>query len=104
MSSPSTRLEDMKDMATFIAVVVRNAVETFHTKHLSDAQMSELNQIVRDSAFTALHAARLRGASETARAWRDYQLEHIPPYWESPELLDGYVRAMSLHGEDLDAV
>ncbi len=104
MSSPNTRLEDMKGMAKFIAIVVRNAMESFHVKHLSDAEMRELYPIIRNAIFTALHAARLRGTSETARAWRDSQLQHIPSYWESPELLEAYVKSMKRRGEDIDAV
>lgn len=94
----------MKGMAKFIAIVVRNAMESFHVKHLSDAEMRELNPIIRNATFTALHAARLRGISETARGLRDSQLQRIPPYSESPELLEGYVESMTRTGEDLEAV
>ena len=33
------------EMAKLIAAVVRNSMEDFHCKHLSDAQMKELNPI-----------------------------------------------------------
>jgi hypothetical protein len=58
MSKPVTNLEDMKTMSLFIAVVIRNAMEDFHVKHLSDAQMRELNPIIRNAVFTAVHATR----------------------------------------------
>jgi hypothetical protein len=94
----------MKEMSTFIAIVVRNAMEDFHVKHLSDAQMRELNPIIRSAVFTALHAARSRGRSETARGWIDSQLQHIPPYWEQPELLPEYRNFLEQGGEDVAAI
>jgi hypothetical protein len=35
---------DMKIFSKYIAMVVRNAMEDFHCKHLSEAQMKELDQ------------------------------------------------------------
>lgn len=35
--------------AMYIAMVVRNAMEDFHAKHLSDTQMAELNPIIRNA-------------------------------------------------------
>lgn len=88
-----TNPNDPKSMSMFIAIVVRNAMEDFHVKHLTDAQMRELNPIIRSAVFTALHAAGSMDRSKTARAWVDFQSMYIPAYWEEPELLEGYVTA-----------
>jgi hypothetical protein len=97
-------VDDLKAMAKFVAIVVRNAMESFHADHLSDAQMRELNPLIRNAIFTALHAARMKARSETASHWIDSQIQHIPSYWESPELLEGYVQSMERFGEDLKVV
>jgi hypothetical protein len=55
----STRPEPVKEdqqLANFIAMVVRNAMEDFHCQHLTDDQMKELNPIIRNAICTALHA------------------------------------------------
>jgi hypothetical protein len=100
-SKPSTNFEDMKTMSIFIAVVIRNAMEDFHVKHLSDVQMRELNPIIRNAVFTAVHATRSMDWSEAARAYVDYLSQHIPPYWEQPELLIGYLQSLERRGEDV---
>ena len=41
--------EVMRYQAKYISIVIRNAMEDFHTKHLSDAQMKELNPIIRNA-------------------------------------------------------
>lgn len=56
---------------------------------LTDAQMSELNPIIRNAIYTVLNACEHHESEE----WRDRYLEAqrrlIPGYWEEPELLDG---------------
>ena len=47
-------LEDDNLLAKAIASVVRNQMEDFHYKYLSDEQMKELNPIIRNSIYTAL--------------------------------------------------
>ncbi len=85
----------------FIAIVIRNAMEHFHVKHLSDAQMRELNPIIRNAVFTALHALRNASRSDGVRSYVQYQSKHIPAYWEEPQLLTGYVDALERPGEDV---
>ncbi len=46
----------VQKQAMYIAKVVRDCMEGFHCEHLSDAQMRELNPIVRNAICTALHA------------------------------------------------
>ena len=52
-------LKDEKSVALYISMVVRNAMEDFHGKHLSDAQMKEINPIIRNAVYTALYALSL---------------------------------------------
>ena len=76
----------------FIAMVVRNAMEDFHCEHLSDEQMEEVNPIIRNAVYTALHAFQHYERSPQAREFADFHSRSIPGYWESPELMDNYVR------------
>ena len=41
-------------VAKLIAALVRNSMENFHCKYLSDAQMKELNPIIRNAIYTAM--------------------------------------------------
>ena len=79
--------EARQNWATYIAMVVRNAMEDFHTKHLSDEQMKELNPIIRNAIYTALYAYDHQGESSTARDFVEFQVSMIPEYREEPELL-----------------
>lgn len=77
----------MKSQAKYISIVIRNTMEDFHTKHLSDAQMKELNPLIRNAVYTAIYALHYSDKSERAKEFRDYQASMIPGYWEEPELL-----------------
>jgi hypothetical protein len=79
------------DIAKIIAIYIRNGMEDFHCKNLSDAQMKELNPIIRNSIVTALHVMRHMADSEAAKKSSDFSLRCIPSYWEEPELLPDYV-------------
>ena len=81
----------IQPVAAYIAMVVRNAMEDFHCAHLSDAQMKELNPIVRDGICTALHALENRRRSKTAEAFVRMTLRMIPGYWEEAQLMDDYL-------------
>ena len=87
-------LRDEKSVALYIAMVVRNAMEDFHVKHLSDAQMKELNPIIRNAVYTALRALSLAKKSEMARNYVGFQLQLIPDYWEEPQLLEDFRQAV----------
>ena len=56
MSSPIDKeiQNGLKSQSKIISIVIRNAMEDFHTKHLSDDQMKELNPIIRNAVYTAL--------------------------------------------------
>ncbi len=74
-----------------IAMQVRNSMEEFHCKYLSDDQMRELNPIVRNAIYQAIRSSylvrnglnddqHLVGLAEIHR-W----LVMVPNYWEPPE-------------------
>ena len=83
-------IQGMKDYAKYIAIVVRNAMEDFHCKYLSDEQMKELNPIIRNAIYTAIYAYETHKQSDLSRQFVDYHLMSIPQYWEEPELLKGF--------------
>lgn len=80
-----------QEMAMFIAMVVRNAMEDFHCRHLSDEQMKELNPIIRNAIGTALHALNRCRSSPGAESFVNFHTRSIPKYWEPPELLQDFV-------------
>ena len=67
--------------AKLLAVSVRNAMEKFHIKYLSDEQMKELNPIIRNAIYTAL--VNINNDMSSIAFYEQY----IPPYWEDCELL-----------------
>ena len=89
--SPRPVKEDQK-LASYIAMVIRNAMEDFHCQHLNDDQMKELNPLIRNAICTALHAFNNYEHADAAARFVDYNFGMIPSYWEKPELLDGYVQ------------
>jgi hypothetical protein len=83
-------LELLEAQTMYIAMVVRNAMENFHHRYLSDAQMKELNPIIRNAVFTALYAHKTVIESERSMEFMKYHIDMIPKYWEKPELLKGF--------------
>jgi hypothetical protein len=67
--------------AKLIAANVRNNIEDFHCKYLSDAQMKELNPLIRDAIYTAM--VNMTEKPE----YIDFYHKHVPPYWEDCELI-----------------
>lgn len=93
MSTAQPKLDDAtQEFAKLISIVVRNAMEDFHCEHLSDEQMRALNPIIRNAVATALHAFNNYAISDAARRFLDFHGRCIPSYWETPELLAGYVK------------
>ncbi|OHB58801.1 MAG: hypothetical protein A2Y12_00165 [Planctomycetes bacterium GWF2_42_9] len=82
--------EALKLHTMFIAMVIRNAMEDFHCKYLSDAQMKELNPIIRNAVFTALYAQQTMLKSERSLDFVNSNIEMVPNYWEQPEFLKGF--------------
>ena len=83
-------IEDQK-LASYIAMVVRNAMEDFHCEHLTDDEMKELNPIIRNAICTALHAFNCYEQSDAAASFVEFNLRMVPTYWEPPELLEDYL-------------
>jgi len=80
---PDTKIREQENyLAKLIAAVVRNAMESFHCKYLSDAQMKELNPIIRNAIYTALVKF-----DEDPDKMGSYYEQFIPDYWEDCELL-----------------
>jgi hypothetical protein len=84
------KLDYLRLSIRFISIVVRNAMEDFHSKYLSDEQMRELNPIIRNAIYTALYAQQTMSKSEKIEEFVREQWAMIPEYWEQPELLKGF--------------
>ena len=78
--------EELKMTAMYVAMVVRNVLEDFHCRHLSDKQMMELNPLIRDAIYSALYARAHVVDSPSARHFLQYHMDSIPGYWEMPRL------------------
>jgi hypothetical protein len=81
-------------VAKVLAMEVRNSMEDFHVKHLTDEQMRELNPIIRNAIFSALVLLECAGEesdrerNQNALVGVSRLLTMIPEYWEEPELND----------------
>lgn len=80
----------IQEIAMYIAIVVRNDMENFHVAHLSDAQMAELNPIIRNAIYTALHVLKFYDKDAAAKAFADSANRNIPDYWEPPQITDDF--------------
>ena len=80
--------------AGFIAMAVRNAMENFHCKHLTDEQMAELNPLIRDAIYTALWAEANYEDSEECRQFVNFQIFAIPKYWELPKFWKRFLSSL----------
>ncbi len=79
-------LDQLAIGAKIYAMIVRNAMEDFHCKYLSDAQMRELNPIVRNAIYTALYCM-LNYEDPECRRWLSETEDAIPDDWPEPMLL-----------------
>ena len=69
-------INDKNLLAKTIAAFVRNSMEDFHVKYLTDEQMKELNPIIRNAIYTILQREELL---------LGYFLTYVPDYWEDCE-------------------
>lgn len=74
---------NLVDTSMIIAMAVRNQMEDFHVEHLTDAQMKELNPIIRNAIFSVLTAMR-----QDDQITLGFLKAMIPEYWEPPQLVD----------------
>jgi hypothetical protein len=86
----------VREQATYIAKVVRGSMEDFHCEHLSDAQMRELNPIIRNVICTSLHAVVTHDEYEASRYFVEESVRGIPDYWESPQLTGDFLGLVEL--------
>lgn len=89
---PPAPCEEMKSMARYIAMAVRNELETFHIQHVPDDLMPELNRTIRNAILTALYAAYHGESNPFALQFFRFQRKCIPVYWEPPVLLEDFSR------------
>jgi len=87
-------LTETRELAMYLASVVRNAMEDFHCRHLSDEQMKELNPIIRNAIYTALYARENYNRSLAAQSFVDFSVRLIPHYWEDPTLTDDFLESV----------
>ena len=99
MNVPPLATKEDQQLASYIAMVVRNAMEDFHCQHLTDEQMKQLNPLIRNAVCTALHAFNNYELADAAARFVDYHFRMIPKYWEEPELLEGYTRMWRRDGD-----
>lgn len=87
------KLDSDQRAALIISMHVRNEMEEFHIQHLSDTQMKELNQIIRNAVFDAIQFGK--GFEEQSKKKQYSGLMYsqfawlvmmIPDYWEIPTL------------------
>ena len=80
----------LQHQAKYVAIVVRNAMEEFHSKSLSDEQIKELNPIIRNPIYTALYTTHYYRESANVKAFISQQSSMIPTYWEEPKFIEGF--------------
>ena len=90
---PQNLKEGLIAWTKIIAVNVRNKMEDFHIKYLSDEQMKELNPIIRQAIYEVLRQFYFlkKGSQEQqhiALVKILGRLAMIPDYWEDPELTE----------------
>lgn len=84
------KLDQKVQLALIMAMHVRNEMEDFHIRHLSDEQMKELNPIIRQAIYDILIYLEIAYHSDNqdlknaAIRILEYQKFLIPDYWELP--------------------
>lgn len=72
------------------AMYIRNEMESFHSEHLSDEQMKELNPIIRQAIYNMLRFVEIASKKNNSAMKRaaikeiEFQIMLIPDYWEMP--------------------
>lgn len=84
---------ELEEDARLIALHVRNELEDFHVKHLTDEQMRELNPIIRNAILDGL--VMLLAGGEGPLGTKNAQFMAflsllMPGYWEPAELSQQY--------------
>lgn len=67
---------------------IRNEMENFHSEHLSDEQMRELNPIIRQATYDILRHLKFASGDEksdekiVAQGVINFLIQSVPDYWE----------------------
>ncbi|HUD05481.1 MAG TPA: hypothetical protein VMR18_00970 [Candidatus Saccharimonadales bacterium] len=77
-----SQLKPRQQTVMLIAIYVRNAMEDFHVKNLSDAHMKELNKIIRQSLYEIM--TKIEDEKTNSRDLM-YLVWLTPSYWEIPD-------------------
>jgi hypothetical protein len=90
---PKKAKEALQTWAKVIAMHARNEMEDFHCRHLSDAQMKELNPIIRKAICETLRQLYfLKKGTKKQRLVSIQSIHHLflllPDYWEDPDLTE----------------
>ena len=90
---PKNAKEALQTWAKVIAMHVRNEMEDFHCRHLSDEQMKELNPIIRKASYETLRQLYfLKKGTKKQRLVAVQSIHHLflllPDYWEAPDLTE----------------
>ena len=87
-----SELDRTMQISLLISMGIRNEMEGFHSEHLSDSQMKELNPIIRQAVYNILTYLKLANPTnnndENKPAAERILNEHakqIPEYWELPD-------------------
>src|SRR5262249_37204518 len=83
----------LQTWAKLLAMHVRNEMEDFHCKHLDDAQLRELNPIIRKAIYQTLrNLFFLKKGTKKQRLVAIQQIHFVflslPDYWEDPDLTE----------------
>src|SRR5882672_11236101 len=88
-----SKLTAAQQLTLLIAMHVRNEMEDFHSEHLSDAQMKQLNPIIRQAIFDVVSFTDMQPKTETEKKQAgqaiDWLIKMPPEYWEIPEKTSG---------------
>jgi len=91
--SDFSQLTPAQQLTLLIAMHVRNEMEDFHVKHLSDGQMKELNPMIRQAIFDVVSFTNQPPKTKTDKRQAAQAINWltmmIPDYWEVPEKTSG---------------
>ncbi len=90
---PNEAKEALQTWAKVIAMHVRNKMEDFHSQHLTDDQMKELNLIIRNAIYETLRQLFfLKKGTKKQRLVAIQNIHYLfltlPDYWEAPDLTE----------------
>lgn len=84
-------LSEKQKQAMLLGIEVRNKMEEFHVKYLSDEQMKELNPLIRQGIINGIELwgeykryRRSKKQNGEITLYMGIALSMIPDYWELP--------------------